>query len=882
MPVRPGTRLGHYDILEKVGEGGMGAVYRARDTKLERDVAVKVLPDLFAGDPERVARLEREAKSVAQLSHPNILNIFDFGRDPSSGAAYAVMELLDGETLRERLAGGPLAPRKAVDYGVQIARGLAAAHARGIVHRDLKPDNLFVTRDDRVKILDFGLARPLELGSADVTGRVATAVGLVMGTVGYMAPEQVRAQAMDHRADLFALGAVLYEMLSGRRAFGGDSPADTMSAILHQDPPDIETTGVVLPPALDRIVRRCLEKKPELRFQSAEDLAFALETLSARTSGAAVTPGDAARRRRTPATLPWALAALATLAALALGAAALRAPAPEIPWQHFTAITDMAGVETAPSLSPDGTTVAYATRAAGNWDIYGQRVGGRTPVPLAADPERQESGPAFSPDGRSIAYHDGRGAGAIFVATAAGEAARRLTDFGMHPAWSPDSRHIAFTTEEITTPYSRLGESTLWIVDAAGGTPRPVEGAGDAAQPSWSPAGARIAYWTARGGQRDIYTVPAAGGEAVAVTDEAALDWAPAWAPDGRHIYFASDRGGSMNIWRIAVDERTGAPRGAPEPVTTGVQAAADLPAFSRDGSRLVFRSTVTAVNPVAIPFDPVTLRAGTPVVLQNSNTIRTPTDVSRDGRWLSFGNIGEPQEDIFISAADGSGLRRLTDDAPRNRMPMWSADGRSIFFYSNRGGTFEIWSMGVDGGGLRRVVAAGAGARLYPLVSPEGDRLVVSAGAGESGVFLVRLGPAGDEDAELLPGSAGDPAFLATSWSPDGTALAGYVVSSSGAIQSLATYDLAGRRIARRFDVPGRFTRWLPDSRRLLAFTAAGDALMVFDAGTGTARRVDVTLPLPDTGVTLALSPDGRTIYYGGRREEADIWILERLKDEG
>jgi eukaryotic-like serine/threonine-protein kinase len=886
MPLSPGTRLGAYDVRSPLGAGGMGEVYRARDPRLERDVAIKVLPPSLAGDPAALARFEREAKSVAQLSHPNIMGIFDVGHEPSpgggAGVAYAVMELLEGETLRDRLARGPLSPRKAIDYAVQVAHGLAAAHGKGLVHRDLKPENLFLTHDDRAKILDFGLARPIHLGETAVTGAAAaTAAGLVMGTLGYMAPEQVRGAAVDHRTDIFAFGAVLYEMLGGRRAFGAESAADTISAVLNGEPPELEPPGGPLPPALDRIVRRCLEKPPDLRFQSAHDLAFALGTLSIHGSGALPAASDAAPRAGAHARLPWAIAALAVAGAAAAWIASGRTSVTEPPWQYFTAVTDAAGVETSPALSPDGSSVAYATRASGSLDIYVQRVGGRTPVGLATDPDRQESGPAFSPDGRFIAYYDGREQGAIFVASATGESPRRITDFGVHPAWSPDSRQIVFTREKIETPYSRMRESTLWVVDAAGGAPRQIEGAGDAAQASWSPSGRRIVYWSVTRGQRDIYTIGVDGGGRVAVTEDAALDWAPVWSPDGRHIYFASDRGGSMNIWRIAVDGSSGRPLGVPEPVTTGVQASADLPGFSADGSRLVFRSMVASVNVVAIPFDPATLRAGTPRVLNNANASRGPVDVSPDGRWLSLSNLGEPQEDVFISASDGTGIRRLTDDAARDRLPVWAPDGKTLYFYSNRDGDYDIWAIGADGGGLRKVVSL-PGGLLYPLVSPSGDRLVSSASAGPGfGLYLSRLAPGTppDGNAEPLPGQSAENPFYATSWSPDGSRLAGYFTTDSGAPQGIGVYDLATRRFTTRVETGSSAARWLPDNRHLLFFSVEGDRLLAFDTATGRVRPVDVTLPLPSTRETLALSPDGRTIYYGGRRGQADIWVVERTR---
>ena len=302
--MKPGDTIGSYQVLAKLGEGGMGEVYKARDTRLDRDVAIKVLPELVAHDADRLSRFEREAKAVAALSHPNILAVHDTGTD--GGRAYVVMELLDGETLRERLAAGPLPLRKAVDAAVQMARGLAAAHEKGLVHRDLKPDNVFLTHDGQVKILDFGLAKAAaRMGSGVTETAVAlTNPGSVMGTVGYMAPEQVRGTPVDARADLFALGAVLYEMLTGRRAFQRDTAAETMTAVLREDPPEWSGTQAAVSPALDRIVRHCLEKDPGERFQAARDVAFALEALvgaGPSASGGASPPALAAaagRRRR--------------------------------------------------------------------------------------------------------------------------------------------------------------------------------------------------------------------------------------------------------------------------------------------------------------------------------------------------------------------------------------------------------------------------------------------------------------------------------------------------------------------------------------------------------------------------------------------------------
>jgi Tol biopolymer transport system component len=877
MPLQPGARLGPYEIVNPIGAGGMGEVYRAHDSKLGRDVALKVLPPSLETDSTALARFEREARSVAQLSHPNILGIFDFGHEGRT--AYAVMELLEGETLRGRMGDTPLPPRKALEYSVQVAHGLAAAHDKGIVHRDLKPENVFITRDDRVKILDFGLAKPMEFGTsaATIANTLGTASGTIMGTVGYMAPEQVRGHATDHRSDIFAFGVVLYEMVTGRRAFSGDTPADTISAILNADVPEIENTGTGVPAALERIVRRCLEKKPELRFQSAHDLAFALETVSGaatRSGPVAAEPPRAVPQRRgallmVPIVLLTAAVAAASGWMLAKGSAT-REPL----WQQFTAVTDAAGEETFPVLSPDGTTILYVSSVRGSTDIYSQRVGGRNAVAVAADPSMSESSPAFSPDGTRIAFHEQDVAGGIFIAGATGESVRRLTDFGFHPAWSPDGKTLAFNTEAISNPASRLAVSALWLVDVAEGAPRKIFD-GDAAQASWSPSGKRIAFWSNTGGQRDISTIAAEGGTPVAVVKDSPLDWCPIWTPDGRELYFASNRGGAMNLWRIGIDEATGKTRGAPEPVTTGVQAAAELPSLSKDGRRLAFRSRVGSINPILIPFDPVTRRAGTPTLIDSSTSTRIPSAVSPDGRLIAYTNLSEHQEDLFISARDGSGMRRITDDPARDRLPIWMPDGKSLLFYSNRGGEFEIWSIDVDGGSLRKVFGSKGDDLIYPIPSPTGDRMVVTTIAGKT----LMLTSTGTEVRELETSSVGSQNNLMTDWSPDGRRLAGIIRSAGGTPIGIGVYDVESR--VRRTLTPdvSSMVRWLPDSRHVIYFDLIKSQLVVVDADNGRREVIDVKLPLPPSLQGIAVAPDGRALLYGGLRAEADIWIVERSR---
>jgi eukaryotic-like serine/threonine-protein kinase len=376
MALTSGTKLGPYEIQASIGAGGMGEVYRAHDARLDRTVAIKVLPASFSADRDRLQRFAQEARAAAALNHPNILSIFDIG--DQQGAPYVVSELLEGETLRDRLRSGPISSRKTIDYAVQVARGLSAAHEKGIVHRDLKPENLFLTNDGRMKILDFGLAkltRPeTESGSADApTMHAATEPGLVMGTVGYMSPEQVRGKAADQRSDIFAFGAILYEMVSGKRVFHGETAADTMSAILKEEVPELSETARNVPPGLDRIVRHCLEKSPTQRFHSAGDMAFDLEALTeisatgksgAQAAAAQATHSESRRK------LAWAAALIALAAAMAgLGWWLGRGSGTASP-AEYQQITFRTGFMGNARFTPDGSVVYSATWDGGENQLY--------------------------------------------------------------------------------------------------------------------------------------------------------------------------------------------------------------------------------------------------------------------------------------------------------------------------------------------------------------------------------------------------------------------------------------------------------------------------------------------------------------------------------
>jgi Tol biopolymer transport system component len=872
----------------------MGEVYRARDGKLNREVAIKVLPAAFAADADRLARFRREAQVLAALNHPHIASIY--GLEESGGVEALVLELVEGETVAERLAQGPLPVDEALKIARQIAEALEAAHERGIVHRDLKPANVKLTPDDKVKVLDFGLAKALagdasspEVSASPTLTAQATQAGVVIGTAAYMSPEQARGKSVDKRADIWAFGAVLYEMLTGRRCFEGETVSDTLAAVLMKEP-DWSPLPAAVSPRVRELLGRCLRRDAKTRLRDIGDARVALEEelappaslASAAVFGISALPaGEAAARRASSRPVRTAAIALGLLAAVAAGwLIGRRSARREAPWAEFTQLTDASGVETGPSISPDGTMFAYASAARGSWDIYVQRVGGRTPVLVAGDPGKDEVWPAFSPDGKQIAFSLSGGAGGIFVGGATGESVRRLTDFGSNPAWSPDGRRIVFCSEEVQSAYATSSESTLWTVDVNGGAPAQLEVKAASFQPAWSPSGRRIAFWVNVNGQRDIATIPAAGGPLVLATSDLAVDWAPVWSPDGRFLYFASDRGGSMGIWRIPVDEASGRAQGAPEPVAAGVDVSMDLPHLSADGNTLLFRSKIQSVNPAAIEFDPATERAGKVNLLQHSTGQLVPTDVSPDGKWVALYNLNESQQDIFVMRADGTGLTRLTDDPARDWFPRFIGDTAAVSFISNKSGSYQGWSIRMDGSNRTQLTALTGAEVDMAVFSPDGKRLAASR--NDSSVLIGSapwpLTGQGGEQIKAAPMGGG--LLFPCYWSRDGHYLTGAIGLPSGRIQGNGLYDLTtgtARQLSE--DSVGYDVAWMPDRARVAYFTNRGK-LVIQNISSLVRHEVAVSLPLPpdDLG-SIAVSPDGRTLYYGAQQTEANIWKVERSR---
>jgi Tol biopolymer transport system component len=885
VSVAPGTKLGSYEIRGRIGAGGMGEVWRASDPKLGRDVAIKVLPDFLASDAQALARFEAEARAVAALSHPSILAIFDFGRE--NATAYAVTELLEGGTLRDRLVEGPLPLRKAIELVAQAAHGLAAAHEKGVVHRDLKPENLFFTADGRLKILDFGLAKQQARADPAMTQSPtvapSTEPGTVLGTVGYMSPEQVRGLPADARSDIFSLGAVLYELVTGRRAFQRETGAETMTAILREEPPSLCAPNAGVPPPLERVIRHCLEKNPAERFRSAHDLALALEDLAgASTSGASTIAGTELGSRRR-----WLTPAVVSILLAGAFLAGLRwrgAPASARPASHlvsFQQLTDAPGVESSPSLSPDGKSVVYVSSAGGSFHLYLLRVGGRNPTPLTADSPADEWQPAFSPDGERIAFRSERDGGGIFLMGSTGESVKRLSDFGFSPTWSPDGREIVVANGTFLFPSDRAEKARgLVAIDVDTGKTRVVSEAADSMQPSFSPHGKRIAFWGLRGngGQRDLFTVAADGSEAKSegkdVTNDAALDWSPTWSPDGRWLWFASNRGGSMNLWRLPIDEASGRTLGEPEPMTTPSLWSGEI-SFSKDGKRIAYGSLLWRSTLQKAAFDPKEERIlGAPVpILRSTQPIRDH-QVSPDGEWVAFMQTTN-QEDLAIARLDGGQYRRLTDDRFRDRGPSWSPDGKQIAFYSDRGGDYQIWTIRPDGSGLTQMTKVSSGSANFPIFSPDGSRIATAIIPTNWAMIDLRS-PALPRPARVVPMSGHGLGFWPFSWSPDGRLLAGPTIRKDGTVAEIGTYDVVSGRYETVMEGPDPFfksTVWLSDSRRILVRDKRGISLV--DTGTKRVRPL-ISVGGYWIGISVGISRDDRSITYTETATEGDVWLAE------
>jgi Tol biopolymer transport system component len=897
MSLKSGQRLGPYRIESPLGEGGMGEVYRAQDTRLGRAVAVKVLPAQLAEHPLRRERFEREARAVAALSHPHICALFDVGEE--DGISFLVMEHLEGESLAERLSKGALPLDQVLEVGSQIAGALDRAHRAGIAHRDLKPGNVMLTRSG-AKLLDFGLAKsglaedePTESNAPTESapwapGRESSApteakpplteAGAVIGTFQYMAPEQLEGEEADGRADIWALGCLLYEMATGRPPFAGKSQASLISSIMRDTPVPVGQRQPLAPPSLEHVISRCLEKERDDRWQSVHDVAEELSwiRLSAGRGGAPTAETTEARRRpRASGTMLAVAAGAATVVGVVFGlwlGGAFGTPGGN-GVRVARQLTFQIGVEGHPALSPDGRLLAYVSDKEGNADIFVQRVDGRNSINLTEDSPYADTSPSFSPDGSEIAFRSERGGGGIFVMGATGESVRRLSDRGHDPSWSADGKRIVVSTEQVVDPRLRQATAELWTIDVGTGQMSRLY-AGDAVQPAWSPDGARIAFWRVDGnsGQRDLATIDAEGREGpVAITTDRPVDWDPVWSTDGRELYFVSDRAGTMDVWRVSLDPATGRVEEGPERVGVPAQDVAWL-AAAREDTSLAYVSRSALHYLYALKIEPQSFR--TTARMQTLQAGALPIGYahpSPDGASVAL-TTGGTREDVYVLEVENGELRQLTDDPFRDRGPQWSPDGSEIAFYSNRSGTYQLWSIRPDGSGLRQLTDLPDGA-WFPYWSPDGSRIAFPT---SKATCVITVQDTAASSAECLPNPSEDVWFEVRDWSPDGLWLVGNPSLHGGAVlPDLLLWSFEEKQYWSIEQAHGLVARWMPDSRSVLMFDEERRLVRV-DRETGVARDVG---PIEGAGTVnrerLGLSRDGRTVLVQANSVEANIWLL-------
>ena len=750
-----GQTVLHYRILEKIGAGGMGEVYRAQDSRLARDVAIKILPPDFAIDQNRRARFEREALSLAQVSHPNILAILDIGRH--GDMPFIVTEYLQGETLRKRLQSGPLPQRKALEIASQIAKGLGAAHEKGVVHRDIKPENIFIGSDGHVKILDFGLARVADTASehSDATVTLQTGSGIILGTAAYLSPEQARGLAADSRSDIFSLGAALYEMLSGCRPFSGDTYADLISAILSQDPAPLPAE-LKVSPALDRIVRRCLEKSPGERFQSARDLAFQLDSLASSVesgSGAAlpqVLPEKSRPFWRKPF-FPWAASATLILASTAFAwwVRGRQLQAIRHPPVLFERLTDFSGMEESPALSPDGKSVAFVGDSTGSRQIWIRLLAGGVPFQLTHDAGDHLS-PRWSPDSASLFYYtppvEGSHEAIVWEISALGGTSRRLTASLSEVDPSHDGKSLAFFRLQ-------AGQIELVRTDRDAGHAQvlaqfPSKTA--CRQPRWSPDDSSIAFMLANDRwSDDLYYVSASGGTPRRVTFDASLFSGFSWLPQGTGFVFSGARGSTLlylptlHLWQVSLAG------GEPQQLTFGDESD-DSPDIDSRGRVVSSRMRI------------------------NFDIWRFPVEFS-------------PAKNVERAV-------RVSHQTAQVQTPSLSPDGRQIVYLSDTGGHGNLWVLDLASGQSRQITFEKDPKLItgVPLWSPDGSQIAYARqvfGEGTTTVAYWMVHPDGSDNRLFLPKAS----WL--TWSPDRrwiyyVDLTGTAGGISGRIVKMSTSD--------------------------------------------------------------------------------------------
>jgi serine/threonine protein kinase/Tol biopolymer transport system component len=856
MGLTAGTILGQYEIRSPLGAGGMGEVYRAHDTRLNREVAIKVLPESLTADPDRLRRFEQEARSAAALNHPNILAVYQMATH--DGLSYMVTELLEGETLRERMRRGAIPLRKAIDFEVQIAHGLAAAHEKSIVHRDLKPENLFITKDGRVKILDFGLAKltqPKDGSGMDDTLAQGTEAGMVVGTVGYMSPEQVRGKNADHRSDIFAFGTILYEMVTGKQTFRKPTSAETMTAILNEEPASISQLTPSVPPGLQRVVHRCLEKNPEQRFQSASDLAFALEALSdsAISSVSAAHSHEAAKPNRKLLSIAGAAAALVLVA----GAATYFWTRPEAVPKVSNYVQLTHDGQPKSLVGTDGLRLYMDLGNFSNEGIAAISVAGGEPTKIST-PSPSMYATDISPDGAELLVVDGIGGpfpGPLWSLPVLGGSPRRIGDIEARgAAWSHDGKTLAYTN------------GGMFLAKADGTESHQIAAV---KEPSfiwdavWSPDGSHLRFTDRNNNNtaQSLWEVSANG------TDQHLLlpgwhtppnECCGLWTADGKYFLFWSNN----QIW--ALRRKSSFLRAEAKPVQlTSSPLALSSMVTSRDGKKLfVVGSTYRGE---LMRFDS---KSGQFVSFLGGISA-DGVDFSKDGQWVTY--MSFPDGALWRSKADGSERLQLTSPPNHALMPRWSPDGKKIVFFQTfadrRNRIFEISS---NGGAPRQLLPDDPGGQADPNFSPGGDKIVFASN-GMDAESTVRILNLASHQVVTLPESHG---IFSPRWCPNGR----YIVGLTADQAKVVLFDFQTQKWTELAKGGVGWPSWSKDGEYVYLLATGDRAVLKIRASTGQVERVaDLKSfrPTGEWGWLLALAPDDALLLLRDAGTQ-DVYALD------
>jgi Tol biopolymer transport system component len=838
----PGTRVGVYEIVSSIGAGGMGVIYRARDVRLNRDVALKMLPEAAVTNPDAVARFRFEAQAASALNHPHILTIYDIGEtSDATPRRFIAMEYIAGETLRARIARRG-EPAETLDLLIQIAEGLAKAHEAEIVHRDLKPDNIMITLDGYAKILDFGLAKLADVGRIGPDSSTPTAPstrpGVLVGTPHYMSPEQLKGAEIDQRSDIFAFGAVAYEALSGQRAFNGTMITELVHQITAVDPPPMRTIDDRVPPELQRVVSRCLAKNVDARYASMREVVADLKRVRE-------------RMRETTRRLP-----------------------------RLTQLTSARAIEQFPALSPDQRQLVFAREI------------GRVRKLILSEPEESSERqltrgdfddihPAWSPDGTSILfvrafepgarfepadvfgrYVDMRGD--IWSLDVDSGKETRVIENAFNPAWSPDGAQIAFDA-------SWSGPRRIWICDARGRNAMQLTNDESEAtahvRPRWSPDGMKIVFQNIEVTKSDVRIVDVRTREMKWVTDDFVTDVHPVWSFDGGSILCSSYRGGGINLWRIPIDI-DGTPAGPMQQITAGPGHDVDVDT-PRSENRLVFAILKQNAELWRLPVDAMTGAAsGAPEQVVAGSRENTRGAWSPDGERIAFGSDRTGEMNLWLRSLRDGKTRRLTSGPGGDYQPNWSPDGQSLAFFSGRAETIDIWCFDFDGETLTRLTR-GQGININPFYSPDGKQIAfMSDRDGRLEVFVMSTNGANVKQLTTV-GASGH--FLR--WTRDGSRI---VFRCPSAKKTMSVPVAGGEPEPVAEVIGGAHMSFSQDDS--LIMDVLGHRTLWCSPQTGDKPRKVFEFDDPESRIDYPVwSPDGKWILFDRFLPQGgDVWAVE------